>query len=388
MHLAFRHDVRPPGGFEIGGQDDFFDARHLLGLGNVDLQDPGMMGRPGLDDGDVEGVRGHLQLLVVAVIGEAADLCEGGRTNDGLSVISVFRRIGRSDLIHGRLAPDDFCRLHDRVDDLLVSCAAADIFMFLEPCPHFFARRVDVFQEQGVGGHDESRRAEAALDGAQFHEGGLQGVKILRGSDPFQRNDLAVFRHFRYFPCAGANELPVENHRAGTANPRIAPHLDAGEPKAPQHVRQGVFRRVTDKNPVRAVDLQPHFPKSHSSTLLQKKDVQLFSGIAADVFSNTVAADLKRNSGRNQEEPAFTVPGPFPAGGELYLDAAVGYLHLFIGRGGEGVAAGQHDPHGLSLAFSCPEGSAGNFAFLVDVSFHRHVHPFEHIHGNQLLLRF
>jgi len=186
------------------------------------------MGRPGLHDGDVEGVRGHLQLLVVAVIGEAADLCQGCGTNDGLSVIPVIRRIRRSDLVHGRLAPDDFCRLHDRVDDLLVPGAAADVFVFLEPCPHFFSRRLGVLQEQGVGGHDESGSAETALDGAQFHEGGLQGVKVIRGSDPFQRNDLAVFRDFRYFPRAGPYELSVENHRTGTADPSPAADLNAG----------------------------------------------------------------------------------------------------------------------------------------------------------------
>ena len=263
VEVCFRHLVGAAGRFNILRQDDLGYAGHLLCFGSVDAEDLRMARKTRLHDYHVPDVLRHLEFLVVAVIGEAADLGESGRTHERFAIVFLVLRHLDLDVVDRGFAAHDSGGVHDGVDDLLVARAAADVLMLLEPVADLFARRIIVLGEQCVGGDDKARRAETALDGAVVHESHLNGMQMLRRADAFNRSDRAEFLNAAHFVDAGAHELAVEYYGAGTADADAAADLDAGAAKSSEYVGQRFLNGVAHEHPVDAVDVQPHFSESH-----------------------------------------------------------------------------------------------------------------------------
>ena len=86
----------------------------------------------------------------------------------------------RHDVVNGLLATHDRGGIHHRVDQRLVASAAAEVAVAMEPRADFLAGRVEVLVQQGLGRHDETGRADAALGAAVGHPGNLQRMQVLR----------------------------------------------------------------------------------------------------------------------------------------------------------------------------------------------------------------
>ena len=83
-------------------------------------------------------------------------------------------------------APSQF----DGIDDLYVASAAAQI---VPQCAlDLLGRRVGVHIQEGLGGHDHTGDAEAALHGASEYEGLLDQVRILRRAKALDRGDVRL----------------------------------------------------------------------------------------------------------------------------------------------------------------------------------------------------
>src|SRR3972149_8166599 len=65
---------------------------------------------------------------------------------------------------------------HDGLDDLNVTGAAAQVSR--DGLPHLGRGRIRVPLQEGLGGEDHPRRAEATLGGAVVNEGLLDGVEL------------------------------------------------------------------------------------------------------------------------------------------------------------------------------------------------------------------
>src|SRR6476661_2981952 len=132
--------------------------------------------------------------------------------------------------------------LLDRRDDPRVGAAAADVaahpfadLVVREPgrrrghvlrdMAHVAAARL---LEQGDGGADLPGRAVAALEAVVLDEGRLHRVELIPLRQPLDRRDLLALdaggeRQAR------ENAPPVDDHRAGSALPLVAPLFRAGE---------------------------------------------------------------------------------------------------------------------------------------------------------------
>ena len=79
----------------------------------------------------------------------------------------------------------------DGFDDLVVAGAAAEVAGEVEA--DFFFAGCRVFFEQRFGLHDESRRADAALQSRAFEEGTLHFVEMVTAGDAFDRFQIGAF---------------------------------------------------------------------------------------------------------------------------------------------------------------------------------------------------
>src|SRR4029077_3769056 len=127
-----------------------------------------------------------------------------------------------------------------RADDLVIARAAAKIAG--EPIACLFLGRVQVLVEQRLCRDDESRRAEAALQGRVLEEFLLYRVQLVALGDALHRCDLAAFG-FGPEHQARADDLAVEDDGARAAIARAAAFLAAGQVElVAQHVEQGLLR--------------------------------------------------------------------------------------------------------------------------------------------------
>jgi len=94
---------------------------------------------------DVQRVLGHLQLDVVAVVADARHLRERRRPHERLAVILLVLGHLHLDVLDRALPAQHLRRVHDRVDDLPVARAAADVAVLLKPIPHVFAAGALIF---------------------------------------------------------------------------------------------------------------------------------------------------------------------------------------------------------------------------------------------------
>src|SRR4029078_381623 len=134
------------------------------------------------------------------------------------------------------------CR-HDRAQHPHVRPAAAEVAVERRADVRL-ARFLVALQERGRA-HDHSVRAVAALRHLRGDEGGLQGVRLFRSAEPFERGDL-------FSLCVGDRGLArsgrgaVDHDGAGAALAESAAELRGGKAEFTQHIEKGFvgIRRV------------------------------------------------------------------------------------------------------------------------------------------------
>src|ERR1035437_8760778 len=131
----------------------------------------------------------------------------------------------------------------DRLDDALVARAAADVAR--DALANLALARLRVRREEGVRGHEDAGRADAALRAALLHESLLQvGKRVPRGEplDGEDRSPVALARHDK----ARVHGDAVQEHGARAALALAAALFRAGEPERPsedvEEAREG--RRI------------------------------------------------------------------------------------------------------------------------------------------------
>ena len=146
----------------------------------------------------------------------------------------------RSNLIAGKsVIPDDFLK---RVQDILIPCAAAQMpgYELAKLLPRVLSSAVYKFHS----GQNQTRRAEAALDGRFVDEGLLNFVELSRRTlESFDGQDVLAFCPHGQIE-AGIHGCPINQDRTGPALTDPAASLDGGQV---QPVSQGVekaFSRV------------------------------------------------------------------------------------------------------------------------------------------------
>jgi hypothetical protein len=138
-----------------------------------------------------------------------------------------LRARGRRRILAGRLTrfPTlDMAPSGDCVGDGAVARATAEIAL---ECRRQIAPLALI--ERG-GGHDQSRRAEAALKALRVQECALHRVKPIRGPKAFDRRDLDAFGSIGRNKAA-MDRLSVEMHGARAAISGVAALFHAEEPK-------------------------------------------------------------------------------------------------------------------------------------------------------------
>ncbi len=128
------------GALDVLAGEHLDDARHGFGFGGVDADDVGVVSL-GQHHGQVGGAGRHLQGDVIAVVGQAGDLGQGGgaRAAGAVDLGLALEVVG--DVGHGLLAAHDLGGGHDGVHQGFVAGAAADVVVVFEPRAHVFARR-------------------------------------------------------------------------------------------------------------------------------------------------------------------------------------------------------------------------------------------------------
>src|SRR5258706_7056975 len=120
----------------------------------------------------------------------------------------------------------ELVRLLDRLDDLVITGAAAEVVH--HPILDLLFVGLGDFVEQRLGRDHLPRLSDAALQAAVLDEALLHRVELAVFRQPLDRGDLvAVGEHRRR--QAGAHHLPVHQHRAGAADADAAAFLGAGE---------------------------------------------------------------------------------------------------------------------------------------------------------------
>ena len=204
-----------------------------------------------------------------------------------------------------------------RVEDLLVARAAAQVAG--QRLADLGVGRIRVARQQVVAGHDQPRRAEAALHRARLDEGLLDGVQLLALGQPLDGDDLAALglpgEHE-----ARAHELAVEVDRARAALALLAGVLGAREVEV---VAQRHEQALALPDAVGLAQLavdgqgQAHRCSSHAHASVRRRQdaerVAAVGGAAADVVDrrggrrHQRAEALERRVG---ERPARPPTGP------------------------------------------------------------------------------
>ena len=228
-------------------------ARHLFGFRGVYALDVSM-GYLGLGNGEVQGVGGQTVRRVRAEFGGAGHLGDGRRTGHGGTPDAAIGRHLEGNVVQRFIAAHEGGGVHDRVHQGLVARTAADVVIFLEPVAHVFAAGIGIGIKQGLGRNDEARSAETALGRAVVNPGMLQGVQVVGGTHALKSCHGGVFRHAAHFDYAGAYNLAVKDHRAGTALTLAAANFDTGELQLiAQHVHKHIVG-VSQQAPGNAVN--------------------------------------------------------------------------------------------------------------------------------------
>ena len=227
-HLAARHDrlvvhehAEVVDAGHIGTGDDALDARHGLGFGCVDGNDAGMRVRAA-QHGHVQHVRHH---HVAGIFQRARHLA---RCIEAPHVGADEGAVGRLLLgqrARGTAAVADIAGQFDRVENLLVAGAAADVAA--EALLDLLAVRERIGAQGCGGGHHHARDAVAALAGARLVERLLQHGELARFAQPLDSLDRRALG-LRDRHQAGFQQHAVDEYRAGAAFAGAATFLGAG----------------------------------------------------------------------------------------------------------------------------------------------------------------
>ena len=195
------------GALHIFGSQHLDNAGHRLCLRSINA-DNVRMSDLRLDDRQLNGTLWHLLDQIVAVIEHAAGLGHSGGPGHA-GTVDVLALVFVDDIFHRSLTAHDFGCHHDSVNDLLVSSAAADVAVLVKPLSNLFPGGRKILRKQRVRGYDKTGTAETALDGAAGDERLLDGMQMLRRTDPLDRGDGGVLGYRLHLPGTGTGELPV-----------------------------------------------------------------------------------------------------------------------------------------------------------------------------------
>src|SRR5215470_15136471 len=103
--------------------------------------------------------------------------------------------------------------IEDGTDDFVVAGAPAEVAG--EPVARLGLRRIRITVQQRLGGDQQARRAEAALQRCMFQEFSLQRMQIVPARHALDRLDRAAFGLDRKHQ-ARADQAAVDRYAAGT----------------------------------------------------------------------------------------------------------------------------------------------------------------------------
>jgi hypothetical protein len=128
------------------------------------------------------------------------------------------------------------CRVEDRLHDVLVAGAAAEVALQREP--DVCVRRARMLVEVALRRHDHPRRAVAALQTVVAAERFLERMERVPVREALDRGDLATVG-LRREERAGLHRLAVEEHRARAAGRGVATDVRAGQSEGlPEEVHE------------------------------------------------------------------------------------------------------------------------------------------------------
>ena len=113
--------------------------------------------------------------------------------------------------------------------------------------------------QEGLGGNEEARAAEAALCSTVNHPGDLDRMQVFRRADAFDRGNAGPVFNLIHLGDAGSDDLAVHDHRADAALGHATSDLGARQAELPaKHVRQRSFG-ACDNRPEYPVDIKGLF---------------------------------------------------------------------------------------------------------------------------------
>ena len=206
----------------VGAGDDALDALHRFGFAGIDRLDDRVRMRRA-QHLQMQHVRHRHVAGIFQRAGHLAGRIEAANIGADIFAVRHFifgeRRRRQAAVLH-------VARQLDRVEDLLIAGAAADIAA--EPLLDLLAigERIDA-QRRGRR-HHHAGNAIAALAGTGLVEGLLQQRQIALPREPFDGLDLRPLRLADRHQ-AGLHQHAVDEHRAGAAFAGAAAVLGAGE---------------------------------------------------------------------------------------------------------------------------------------------------------------
>ena len=249
--------VLSTGCHNILGGDDLEHTGHFFGFGCINALDIGMADLC-LNQGQTQGVGGHLQGIVRAKVPSAGDLLGGGGT-DVLSAYNGILRGLKDQVLLGDFPTNDPGCIHDRINEGLIAGAAAEIPVLLEPVSYLLPGGRGIVVQQNLGGHNKTGGTEAALGAAVGHPGHLQRVHIGNGADALNGGDLRAVFQAAEFGEAGTGDLAIDNNITCAAVTFSAANLTAGQQQTLPQERSQRFVLLNQDGTGNAVDYKCSF---------------------------------------------------------------------------------------------------------------------------------
>src|SRR5262249_609145 len=233
-HLAGRDELRGLVGEVVAG-DHGLHAGERLGLRGVDRDDARVWVRAAQHLAD-ELAR---QVEVGAEARASGDLVDAVRSDRARADVALPVGPVRAVLGHWLSPSQGRGRVLHRADDLVVSRAPAKVPR--QPEADLVLRRIRRALEQRLAGHQEARRADAALERCMLEELLLQRMELLALGQALDRLD-APAADLAAQHETGADQAAVERHAAGAAVAGGTAFLAAGEIQGvAQDVEEGFF---------------------------------------------------------------------------------------------------------------------------------------------------
>src|SRR5215510_114017 len=139
-----------------------------------------------------------------------------------------------------KLSPPRRCDILDRLENLDISTAAADIA--IEVAPNVFSGGLGMCLQERCAGQQHPRSAEATLGRAAVDEGFLEGIQVASRRQTFDRRHTLA-RRLEGQVRAGADGLTVHQYSAGPTDLRLARAFRPGEVEPLAHeLYEGFFR--------------------------------------------------------------------------------------------------------------------------------------------------